>query len=245
MLRFAWLLAGVAATFGLAIWTPWGQRLDSGLMGAGTSPLPRYLALAGLLRTGSLVVLAVLVTILGWSALWRSQWSLVIRCAVLTGASVGVALVMRRTLTRPEFGDLTYRDNTWPSGHVAAAAALIVSAVALAPSGWNRTMIRRIAFVVLVVVAGSSIATLAHRPSDVIGAVLLVAAFTAILLPTGALGWQALRRDVKPALWALAVAVALTVTPGLHEWGLLVNGAWLVAAALTTVGWGGRQTSQG
>ncbi|GAA0335966.1 phosphatase PAP2 family protein [Micropruina glycogenica] len=236
----AWgCLAAVAAVFVVAVWTPVGQRIDSALMGAGFAPLTVPMEPWQLVRRGSLMVVAALVGVEAIVALARRRWGLVLRCAMLVGCATLVTTALRRVLTRPELGDPTYPFNTWPSGHAAASAALIVSAFVLAPPRWQGVRIRRLTAVTLVVVAGSSIATLAHRPSDVIAAVLWVAALSAVLFPNGPVGWRALQPDLRPAAFCVALAAVATSLPWLYQLGLLANGAWLAAAALVAVGWTG------
>lgn len=238
-------LAATIAFYLLAVWTPSGQILDSGLMGLGFAPLPRPIEALELLRKGSLPVLAGLAIVAGASALRRRRWGLLLRSAVLTGISVGASTLARRLLPRPDLGDPIYPFNTWPSGHVAASAALIVSAFVLAPAGWQTPWTRRVAAVTLVVVAGASVATLAHRPSDVLSAMLWVATLTAMLFRSGPLGWRALRGDLLTAIVFVVVAVTFLFTPGFGDLGVIANGAWLVAASLMTIGWRGEAPATG
>lgn len=232
-------MAAVAAIFGIAVWTPVGQSLDSGLMAAGFAPLNTSMELSQLVRRGSLVIAAALVTVEAVMALARRRWRLVVRCAALVALGVSIATWLRHVFTRPDLGDATYPFNTWPSGHAAASAALIVSAFVLAPRGMHSVRVRRIAAASMALVTGSSIATMAHRPSDVIAAVLWVAALSALLLPTGPVGWRALQADIRPAIFCAAVAVLGTVTPWVNQFGLLSNGAWLACATLVSIGWNG------
>lgn len=232
-------LMAAASVFFLAVWTPLGQRLDSDLMGVGFAPLPRPMELLQWLRKGSLFVLAALVITAAVVALARRRWGLVARCAVLVAGSVAVVSWLRRVLTRPELGDPTYPFNTWPSGHVAASTSLVVAAFVLSPPRLQTRFARRVAAVTVAVVAAASIATLAHRPSDVVASILWVAALSAVLFPIGPLGWRALSRDRWLALASVAVAMTCTLVPGLVELGLLANGAWVCAAAFVTVGWNG------
>lgn len=235
--RAAGCLGAIAVIFGLAVWTPVGQLVDSRLMGAGFFPLNPPMEPSQLVRRGSLVVAAVLVGIEAVLALVRRRWGLVLRCALLVSAAVLGTTVLRRVLTRPDLGDPTYPFNTWPSGHAAATAALIVSAFVLAPESWQGVCARRLSALTLVLVAGSSIATLAHRPSDVVAAMLWVAALSALLLPDGPVGWRALHADLRLVAMCTAMAVLATSLPWLDPIGLLANGGWLAASALLTVGW--------
>lgn len=239
IVRSAACLAGVVLIFALAVTTPFGQRLDSWLMGVGFNPLPRPIEALQLLRKGSLFFLGFVVAGTGVAAMLRREWKLVMRCVVLVIGSVAVATLLRRVLIRPELGDPTYPVNTWPSGHVAASAALVVSALVLVPASLNTVVVRRAGALTLLVVAGASLATLAHRPSDVIASMLWVAALSALLCPSGPVGWRALKPDVKPALVSAGVAAVFSLVPWVNRMGLLANGAWLLAAVLLTIGWNG------
>lgn len=239
LIRALCCLAVVVAIFAVAVWTPAGQSLDSGLMGAGFAPLNAPMELSQLVRRGSLALAGVLVAVEAVWALSRRRWRIVVQCAVLVACSVSIATWLRRMLVRPDLGDSTYPFNTWPSGHAAASASLIVSAFVLAPVGTHGLPARRLAAASMVFVTGSSIATMAHRPTDVIASVLWVATLSAILLPTSPVGWRALQADVRPAMICAAIGVLGMVTPWVNQFGLVANGAWLACAELVTVGWSG------
>lgn len=227
----------VALLYVIAVWTPIGQSVDSQLMGTGFYPVNQWVSIDSLqvLRTGSLYVLTVLVFVLSVRALWRRRWSAVLRCVLVIGLAASGSTWLRRTLPRPDLGDPTYPYNTWPSGHAAIATALIVAAVILAPD-WPVARLRTTAVVTVVIVGGASIATYAHRPSDVLASILLVAAITAALFP-----WRQATGPAEPSLvtkrsWlVVGVAVVFTLVPGLSELGLVANTAWLLAMGAVAV----------
>jgi membrane-associated phospholipid phosphatase len=84
-------------------------------------------------------------------------------------------------LERPRFTDEAFPDNSLPSTHAIAAAALVAAVLLLWP--WPRPWwLPNTAGVVLLLVAVGNIVSQAHRPSDVIASFLLVGAVTAAVL---------------------------------------------------------------
>lgn len=234
----AWL-AAVGLIYGLAVCTPYGQRLDSHLMGAGLSPLTPVLPaqVFEFLRLGSVYLLAALVACLGVRGLWQRKWGTLARCALLVLCAVGSASWLRRTLNRPELGDATYPFNTLPSGHAASSAALIAVALILAPAKlppWARTA----ALLCLLIVSGASVATFAHRPSDVVASLALVTSLIWAFFPTPSpsASAPALRRRRIGLGWlTAAVALAFTMVSGLSEFAIVANAAWLLVFAVPCI----------
>lgn len=234
----AWL-AVVGLIYALAVWTPYGQRLDSHLMGAGLAPLTPVLPAQAFdfLRLGSVYLLAAMVACLGVRGLWQRKWGTVARCAILVTCAVGSASWLRRTLKRPELGDPTYPFNTLPSGHAASSAALIAVALILAPAKlppWARAA----ALLCLLTVSGASVATFAHRPSDVVASLALVTALIGAFFPTpspAASDRTRWRRRAGLGWLTAAVALAFTMVPGLSEFAIVANAAWLLVVAVPCI----------
>lgn len=161
--------------------TQTGQQFDENLLGRAQSFNAVLAPPAALLRLGGPVLGALAVAVLGIAAIRRGAWSETSTAAVVIATSVALSSLLKATLDRPFLGILGYQQNTFPSGHVTAAAALAVGVVLL----WPRPLS------VFVLVAGAavcvaaslaSIIGFAHRPSDVIGSLLLVLLVTTAVL---------------------------------------------------------------
>jgi undecaprenyl-diphosphatase len=121
------------------------------------------------------------------------------RDAVLCGVSVAGALLgtalLKQVIDRPRpellSPDVAVSSSSFPSGHAAATAAVVVAAV-LAVRG-TRALVLAVAVGTLLVL-GAAFAQLAlalHRPSDVVGGWLWAAAWTTAL-------WAAFGRRASP-----------------------------------------------
>lgn len=184
-LRTAGLTASMLLVlYVLAVLTPPGQALDDLLFGwaqrLGVGPLRHWWPLVA--RDWAPFALVVLVVVMAVAALRRRPFD-VVGAAVLVGTSTAASLGLKSVLVRPEYSVAGYPENTFPSTHVSATAALLVAVWLLAPRRpvWlTRTLGAAIALVAIGNVVGH-----AHRPSDVVGSVLLVTAVTAAVRAIG------------------------------------------------------------
>lgn len=176
--------AALLTLYVLAVLTPPGQALDDLLFGwaqrLGVGSLRHWwpLVVRGWLP-GALVIL---VGIMAVAALRRRPID-VVASVVVVGISTGVSLGLKSVLVRPAYSIVGYPENTFPSTHVSATAALLVAVWLLAPRrpGWlSRALGGATALVALGNVVGH-----AHRPSDVLGSLLLVAAVVAAVRAIG------------------------------------------------------------
>ena len=173
-------LAGVGlallGTLGLlylgAVRTAAGQEQDIVLFADAQSANAVLEAPASLLRSTLPLVLAAVCTVLAVVAVTERRWRSLLASAVLVGAAALAARWLRTVLERPYLGDHGYLENTFPSGHVAITTALAVAATMLWP-GPSRRGPAVVATVVVAVACAVSVVGHAHRPSDVVGAVLL------------------------------------------------------------------------
>jgi membrane-associated phospholipid phosphatase len=141
--------------------------------------------LGAFLRSTFPRLLAAFVLLLALVALWRRRWRSLVVATAVVGVSTAIAYLLRNVLLRTDFGTGLSGGadvNTFPSTHVAATASLLVAAIVL----WPRPLVGAssgaawvVAGVVLAAAALGSVVTHAHRPSDVVGSVLLVAGVTA------------------------------------------------------------------
>jgi membrane-associated phospholipid phosphatase len=204
--RHPLLLVALVAAFVLVYWlavrTHQGQLYDARFFGwvGGlrrlSGPLPELVRQAmPLVLVGATCVPAVL-TIAGRR--WRRLVAAVLVVAV---ACVAAQLLKHEVLTRPDLGDHGYVENSYPSGHVAVVAALCVAVVLLWPGGPNRYVVIGAA-TVAGLTAVADVVSFAHRPSDVVGSLLLVAAVTVAVrwaLRLGTAPPVTVRDDTRPA----------------------------------------------
>jgi hypothetical protein len=193
--RHPLLLVALVAAFVLVYWlavrTHQGQLYDEGFFGraAGlrgvSGPVPALTRQAmPLLLVGACGVPAML-------AIAGHRWRRLAGAALVVGiASGGAQLLKHHLFVRPDLGVHGYLENSYPSGHVAVVAALCVAVVLLWPGGPNRYVAAGGA-AVAGLTAVSDVLSFAHRPSDVLGSLLLVAAVSV------AVRW-ALQLDTAP-----------------------------------------------
>ncbi|KRD43253.1 phosphoesterase PA-phosphatase [Cellulomonas sp. Root930] len=164
----------------------------------------------------------------------RRRWSLAVQVAVLMiGANLTTRVLKNAVLYRPDLGVEASYGNTLPSGHTTAAASISAALLLVVPP--------RLRPWAAVLGAGYTTATGVstligqwHRPSDVVAAVLVVLAWTAIACalvaltparPSTATGALRLASDPPPAPATMRAVLA----------GLLVVGVAAGASAVVAL----------
>jgi membrane-associated phospholipid phosphatase len=168
------------AVYFVAVHTDWGQRVDEAALDGRTTRASVLRATDRLLDTvsaasfvvGSLVILAI--------ALVRRRPHLALTAGVIIGGSfVTTQLLKRVVLDRPNLIGLTdpaQQHNWFPSGHSTVAMALVVALVIVVAE--EARPLVALAGLVYATMVGAGTVTLGwHRPSDVLGAYLVVAAW--------------------------------------------------------------------
>lgn len=140
--------------FGYAQWTP--SPLDSGLKLLGRRVLP------------ALALMSAAVALLRATA--QRRYLPALAAVVVAPVAVACSRALREVLWRPEYG-YGYPYNTFPSTHVTLVAVLAVL-VWLLERGRPAWLGRSLAAVVLVTMAGNVVGY-DHRPSDVVGSLLV------------------------------------------------------------------------
>jgi membrane-associated phospholipid phosphatase len=191
-----------------------GQRLADLILFGRILAAPEVLGAARDTLATVTVLMAVIAAIgLGTIALARGGPALLATVAVgLAGASASSQLLQAQ-LDRPNLlGDAAYAvGNSFPSGHATLAASLGFAAVLVAPRSL-RTPVAILAALAMAAVGTSTILAGWHRLADVVGAVLLALAWTAIpaaLLVLGR-GWMP-RRSWRRGLGGTATGTAAFV----------------------------------
>ncbi|WP_404312214.1 phosphatase PAP2 family protein [Agrococcus terreus] len=202
--------AAVLVVYALAVHTGGGRALDGAVLDAAgyatDSPLLTAVSVASLLLACALVA-----TI----ALARRRGDLaIVGVAIIVGGSV-VGRLLKLVLPRPEEAGGA---NSFPSGHMIAFAGVAVALLVVLPAV-ARPFAAIAAALVLPAVAVQLVRDGWHRPSDVLGSLLLVLAATA-----AATAWRAPHAPARARFHRLA------------ETGLMA--AALVAAAVAGIAHG-------
>ena len=173
------LAASFTLLHAVAVGTHRGQTLDRELFMLSAGADPTVVTLAATARTGILVLGGLVLAAGAVSALRAGRIRAVVRVGAVLVASTLLARALRdHVLPRPDLGVHGFDLNSYPSAHMALVAALAVGIVVLWPRRVSWTVVAVVALLTLAA-AGSSVLSRAHRPADVLGALLLVAAVTA------------------------------------------------------------------
>lgn len=130
-------------------------------------------------------------------AAWRRRWHQAVGAAVLVAVNFGAAEAIKHFVIgeRPIDSQLFGGDNSYPSGHTAAALAVAMGLVLVAPQRFRGKVAAAVA-VCAMVVANGTLAIGWHRPSDAIASCgLTVVSFVAVVATMWALGWA---RPARP-----------------------------------------------
>lgn len=212
------------AVYATADLTAWGQILENGFATASNQArnaayIPyEYLRLPPLrfetptIIVGALVVLVVAAT--------QRRWRELFTALVGVTASVLLGDVLASVLGRPhlDFAAPAFDlPASYPSGHVVIAAALSMGLLIVVPRSWLRWC-APIALGWTAMVASAVLALGWHRPSDAIGAAILVCAVylavTALFLRTAEpIRWRDVRAPILvPIVVGLAAIMAIEPT---------------------------------
>lgn len=190
-----------AAIVGLArgaVGTASGQRLDQLILSgakAHEGPLSQYAELA--VQSVSVPVVAVLLALAAVLVVVRRQLRLLIPLTVLVlGANLTTQVVKHLLVTREALGpgiDIT--PNSFPSGHTTLAATAMIALVLAA--GRARVVLAPVGALWTLAAGLGTLVVGWHRPSDVIGAVAVAAAWTFLVLAAD--GLHTRRRRARAA----------------------------------------------
>lgn len=211
-------VAGFLAVYLIAVCTPFGQRAENALFGengaekawiyAWSGAAYKSSALPPLEQTAMPTLVVGLAVITAVTVLRRCWWQ---GCAAIwiVVVTLGGKELARMILPRPDLVDaqVSLIEASFPSGHVAIPAGLALGATLVVPRR-VRPYVTVAGMVWLAVTAGAVQATYHHRPSDVLGSMLLACACYSVatrLLPSAdAPG------DVRGPRALAAVALALS-----------------------------------
>ncbi len=200
------MLLGIA--YLLAVRTTWGQRLDATALSGRGALRPRTInAASELLDTISVASLVLVGGLIVLIALARRRPFLSLGAGiVIAGACITTELLKHVFLSRPDLGitDAIGHRASFPSGHTTVAFSLAMAALLVAPSTY-RAFVGLVGALYAIGIGIAVVATANHRPSDPIGAVLVVTAWVATIaaaLQTVSVGTPRDQNDrrVSPAL---------------------------------------------
>lgn len=211
-------VAAVVALYVIAVRTEEGQRLDERALQTRSVVDDDAREVArNVLETISVSSLAAAGGTLVFIGLVRGRVFLAVSVGVaILGANVTTEALKLRILERPALLDgVSHPWNTFPSGHSTVAMSLAVGAVLVAPRRLRGTVaLAGVAYAAAV--AGATVVTGWHRPSDTIGggfvAVGWGAAVAAVLVATRGTGRDlpgASSSAPRPIMWILTTAGAL------------------------------------
>ncbi|NNC11896.1 phosphatase PAP2 family protein [Planctomonas sp. JC2975] len=181
LLRAAAFAAAFAVTYVVLVVLPIGQQADATSFADFGLANQTIGSAAGLYRLIVPILLALVALVYGIIALVRRRVADVARAVLLVLVSVGLCEGLKLLLPRPNVGDFGYSANTFPSGHVAFAMSTALAITMVLPRHANRAIVA-VVMLATVGVAWCSVASFAHRPSDVVGAALVVGAVGCLVL---------------------------------------------------------------
>lgn len=182
------LLALLAAVAVVGVWwffstTPTGQRIDEiAYVGSRIGRSRLHGGARTVLDVVSVPFLVLVIVVTVVVALLRRRPGLALAVvAVVGGANVTTQLLKYRVFSRPELGISEADMNSLPSGHTTVAATVAAAALLVSPPRWRWLAV----LLGGAYAGGTGVATMIggwHRASDVIAAILVVAAWLLLAL---------------------------------------------------------------
>lgn len=240
-------LTAVAAVAlgGVLVWfvllTPLGQRLDERAMNtvvAGRETQLQVLSVLGYVSIGAIGIVSIVCVAL---ALSRGRVPLAVGAlTIIAGANVTTQVLKHVLLQRADLVDGVVASNSFPSGHTTVIASG-VGALCLVSPRWMRPLVVPVGAFAVALTGASTVVAGWHRPSDVVGAVLVTTAWTAAV--SVLLGND---HERVPGTWLLALVgsigaivalVAIGVRPS-YGWDGFTDAALVLGALGVALGLG-------
>ena len=182
-----------------AVRTRSGQLMDTLSMNAVQEHMPlRTVPVRTLEVLVSVPTLVVIGVVLVAVTLLRRRLGLTVRAGLVFVAANVTTQVLKDFLPRPNMGIGHVLENSFPSGHVTAAASVVVVAIAVVPVG-VRSLVAYVGAVFMALVGLAVVNVGWHRPSDVLGALIVVCFFALLMLPSE---WI----PSRPRIWSSLLA---------------------------------------
>jgi hypothetical protein len=203
-----------------------GQSLDQAGMDVVVGDEATTRRLVGVLGNVSLGSIAVAVLVLVGTAVVRQRYAAAAAAAVLVAGANVTTQAMKALIDRTDHGFLTVE--SFPSGHATVVVSLVFAALLVAPDA-ARSTVSLVGSGAITVTAAATLVASWHRPSDIIGALLVSLVWgTAVLA-----AWSLLRGGMPGVAPARTHRIFATT-------GVVLAVAGLLAAGVRPGGgWGG------
>ncbi|QIK85035.1 phosphatase PAP2 family protein [Sanguibacter sp. HDW7] len=184
LVTFAAFAVAFGQTVRIFLGTAAGQRFDElALAGSEHGSSTLWHVAGPVLDVVSVAFIAVAVVVVLVIAALRRAWGLGLQVAVLVaGANLTTQVLKHDVLERADLGVLTQRPgNSLPSGHTTVAASVAIALLLVVP----RRARPYVALLGAAWTAATGVSTLVgqwHRPSDVLAALLVVGAWTGLVV---------------------------------------------------------------
>ena len=204
--------------------TQLGQSLDQAGMDVVVGDEATTRTLVGVLGNVSLGSIAVAVLVLVGVAVIRQRYAAAGAAATLVLGANLTTQVMKAVTERADHGYLTVE--SFPSGHATVVVSLVFAALLVAPDA-SRTTVSLVGSGAITVTAAAMLVASWHRPSDIIGALLVSLVWGTAVLAV----WSLLRGGMpgvapaRPHRVFATAGVALAVA-GLLAAGVRPDGGW-------------------
>lgn len=201
-----------------------GQSLDQAAMDIVVGDEATTRRLVGVLGNVSLGSIAVAVLVLVGVAVIRERYAAAAAAAALVlGANVTTQM-MKALTERADHGYLTVE--SFPSGHATVVVSLVFAALLVAPDA-ARTTVSLVGSGAITVTAAATLVASWHRPSDIVGALLVCLVWGTTVLAAWSLlrGGMAGAAPARPHRVFATTGVVLAVA-GLLAVGVRPGGGW-------------------
>ena len=228
-------LAGVTA---LALWTASGQELDQSAMTTVTAGRDTQLAVLSVLGYVSIAAVAIVAAGAVALALIRGEVRLAVAAlVVIGGANLTTQVLKHAVLDRSEFVGGIVAHNSLPSGHTTVIAAALGALCLVSPT-WLRPVVLTAGSFAVTLTGASTVVAGWHRPADVLAAVLVCLAWTAVAALVVGGGVRRTSGGLTFAALGSAGALVFLIVIGVRPtdgWdGFLTSGVVLGSVALVT-----------
>ena len=221
----ALMAVAAVALGGVLVWfvllTPLGQRLDERAMNtvvAGRETQLQVLSVLGYVSIGAIGIVSIVCVAL---ALSRGRIPLAVGAlTIIAGANVTTQVLKHVLLQRADLVDGVVASNSFPSGHTTVIASG-VGALCLVSPRWMRPLVVPVGAFAVALTGASTVVAGWHRPSDVVGAVLVTTAWTAAV--SVLLGSD---HERVPGTWLLALVGSLGAIVALVAIGVRPSYGW-------------------
>lgn len=244
-LKLHWLLAvlftlSAGVVYEVFVRTAWGHGIeDAALAGRTLAPgriLGGQLTFLDVVSVGSLALAAAL--LIAIAVLRRRPLLALAAGAMILGSNVATQVLKQIALVRPDYSDgAGFLNNSFPSGHATVAMSVAVALILVVPSRFR--WVAAFLGLAYAAITGSAVVSVGwHRPSDVLGAWLVVGAFAALSLAVLTHAGQVpiirpIRRTIVATLGFFAAVVAMSIA--LVIVSVIAVDAWFVGESFIEI----------